>query len=158
MAKEIERKFLVASNAWRDAAGAASHLLQAYVILAPGRSLRVRIADGRVARLTLKLGDGGLERDEYEYEVPLADARELIRLRLGNLIEKTRYRVPFGKFVWEVDVFEGALAGLVVAEVEMTSSADRPALPGWLGSEVTGVAEFGNRSLAVDGLPADVRA
>ena len=158
MAQEIERKFLVASNGWLAGADRGSRFVQAYVMLAADRSLRVRISDDSTARLTLKLGDGGLVREEFEYEVPLADAREIVARRLGNVIEKTRYRVTFGGFVWEVDVFEGPLAGLVIAEVELASSADRPRLPDWLGREVTDVPGFGNRSLALVGLPEDFRA
>ena len=158
MAQEIERKFLVESNGWRAGADGGSRLVQAYVMLTAGRSLRVRISGDGKARLTLKLGDGSLVREEFEYEIPLADAREMIGRRLGNVIEKTRYRVSFGGFVWEVDVFEGSLAGLVVAEVEMASSADRPRLPDWLGREVTDAPQFGNRTLALEGLPRDFRA
>lgn len=152
MAREIERKFLVASEDWRRGADSGSRLVQAYLMLSPDRSLRVRIAGGHVARLALKLG-GGLAREEFEYAVPLADAREMLGRRLGNVIEKVRHRVPFGGFTWEVDVFEGALAGLVIAEVELSSASDRPALPPWLGREVTDEPAFGNRSLAVEGLP-----
>lgn len=157
MAREIERKFLVASDGWRATADRGVRLVQAYVMLAEGRSLRTRIYDDGRARLTLKLGDGGLVRDEFEYGVPLADAREMIRRRLGNVIEKVRYRVSFAGFVWEVDVFEGDLAGLLIAEVEMASPADSPLLPDWLGREITDAPEFGNRSLALAGLPGEFR-
>ncbi len=155
MAQEIERKFIVVSDAWRASAGKGSRLVQAYLMLEPGRSLRARISDDSELRLTLKLDGEGIVRDEFEYEIPLADAREMIGRRIGTVIEKMRYRVPFGGWTWEVDVFEGQLAGLVIAEVEMASVAERPALPPWLGREVTDEPQFGNRALAIEGMPRD---
>jgi len=152
MPQEIERKFLVASRDWHARASSPSRYVQAYVCLQDERSLRVRIVDNAKARLTLKIGEG-MVRDEFEYDIPLKDARDLIDRRIGNVVEKDRYRVHESGFVWEVDVFDGVLEGLVVAEVELESAADRPVLPGWLGREVTDDPAYGNRSLAVHGLP-----
>lgn len=153
MAKEIERKFIVDSDAWRAAAETSKAIVQAYVAIDGDTSVRVRISDGAEARLTLKAGAAGITRDEFEYPVPLEDAREMVAASRGRLIEKTRHIIPLGGFVWEVDVFEGALAGLVVAEVEMRSEEDDPVLPPWLGREVTGDPAWTNAMLATDGWP-----
>jgi CYTH domain-containing protein len=89
-----------------------------------------------------------MSRHEFEYEVPLADALELLKLASGNTISKTRYEVPRGGHVWEVDVYGGTLDGLVVAEVEMKGEDEKPELPSWLGRELTGDRRFSNQALA----------
>jgi adenylate cyclase len=155
MAKEIERKFLVASDGWRPDADAGSVFQQAYIVTMDDRSVRVRIADGITAQMTVKVGRSAVMRDEFEYEIPLADAEGMIDLAVGIVIEKTRYRVPFRGFVWEVDVYAGALEGLVIAEVEMASEDDSPDLPDWIGREVTGERRFSNQYLALDGRPPE---
>lgn len=153
MAKEIERKFIVAGNGWQASVETSKTIVQAYVAVDGDTAVRVRISDGDKARLTLKTGGAGMTRDEFEYPVPLPDAHEMVAASRGRLIEKTRHIVNFGGFAWEVDVFEGALAGLVVAEVELASETDDPALPGWLGREVTGDPAWTNAMLAIHGLP-----
>ena len=153
MAKEIERKFLVSSADWRDTADAGTDLRQAYVVTMEDRSARVRILAGERAKLTIKIGKSALVRDEFEYALPLADALDLLSQAVGLVIEKTRYRVPVGDFLWEVDVYRGELSGLVVAEVEMASVDDDPALPAWIGREVTGDRRYSNQFLALDGMP-----
>jgi len=155
MAKEIERKFLVSSDGWRPDADAGSVFRQAYIVTMDDRSVRVRIANGATARMTVKVGKSALVRDEFEYDIPLADAQGMIDLAVGIVIEKTRYRVPFRGFVWEVDVYAGALQGLVIAEVEMQSEDDSPDLPDWIGREVSGERQFSNQYLALDGRPPD---
>ncbi len=150
MAKEIERKYLVAGGEWRDRVTRSMVFRQAYVVSAENRSVRVRIVDGREAKLTVKIGASALVRDEYEYSIPLGDAQELMESAPGVVIEKTRHTVEHGGFTWEIDVFEGRYAGLVVAEVEMDDENACPALPGWLGREVTGDRRFSNQSLAMD--------
>ena len=152
MAKEIERKFLVASDGWRERADKGIDLRQAYVVTMDDRSLRVRIHGNKWARLTIKIGKSALVRNEYEYDVPMDDAREMLTQAVGIVIEKRRYRVPYRGFVWEVDVYEGALKGLVVAEVEMKRETDLPALPNWIGREVTGDRRYSNQALATEGL------
>jgi len=147
MAKEIERKFLVRSDGWKAAVTEIISLRQAYVASMNGRSVRVRLANGTVATLTIKIGKD-LSRDEFEYTIPVEDAKELMQAALGLVIEKTRHEVPYEGFVWEVDVFEGAHEGLVIAEVELDDESDRPALPGWLGEEVTGQYRYSNQALA----------
>lgn len=151
MAKEIERKFLVDGDGWKNGAEKGLRLTQAYIMSGPERSARVRIFDGGKAKLTLKFGSAGLSRDEYEYDIPLADALELVSRATGFVIDKTRYRVPDGAFVWEIDVFHGELAGLVVAEVELPDEEASPRLPEWLGREVTGDPRFSNQTLSQTG-------
>ncbi|WP_275785199.1 CYTH domain-containing protein [Pararhizobium gei] len=148
MAKEIERKFLVSSDGWRARADRGTSLLQAYVVTMDDRSTRVRLLDDAHARLTIKIGSGPLTRDEFEYDIPVADARDLIAKAIGVIIEKTRYRVEHEGFMWEIDVYAGVHLGLVIAEVEMRTEADKPDLPPWLGTEVTGDPRYSNQSLA----------
>jgi CYTH domain-containing protein len=150
MAKEIERKFLVRSDGWRSGAETKSVLRQGYIASMDDRSVRVRIIDKKSARLTTKIGRSKMTRDEFEYEIPVTDAEELLDAAIGIVIEKTRYRVPYEGYVWEVDVFAGQHRGLVIAEVEMGSEAERPALPAWLGREVTGDFRYSNQALATE--------
>jgi adenylate cyclase len=148
MAKEIERKFLVTSDGWRSAADGGTCLLQAYVVTMDDRSARVRLMDDNRAKLTIKISNGSMTRDEFEYDIPVADAKELMSKAMGLVIEKTRYEVKHGPFVWEVDVYGGAHEGLVIAEVELSAESDAPDLPAWLGAEVTGDPQYSNQSLA----------
>ncbi len=150
MAKEIERKFLVAGGEWRKQVTRSMAFRQAYVASMEDRSVRVRIVDRRDATLTVKIGASALVRDEYEYAIPLEDAEELMQSAPGVVIEKTRHTVEHGGFTWEIDVFEGQYEGLVVAEVEMHDENADPDLPAWLGREVTGDRRFSNQSLAMD--------
>ncbi|WP_457581398.1 CYTH domain-containing protein [Ensifer canadensis] len=151
MAKEIERKFLVASDEWRERADKGTQLQQAYVVTMDDRSVRVRIHGNKWARLTIKIGKSALVRNEYEYDVSMDDAKEMLTQAVGVVIEKRRFRVPHKGFTWEVDVYEGALKGLIVAEVEMKRETDLPALPEWLGREITGDRRYSNQALAIDG-------
>ncbi|MGI9476508.1 MAG: CYTH domain-containing protein, partial [Hyphomicrobiaceae bacterium] len=107
MSVEIERKFLVANDSWQDAAGQGQHLQQAYLSASAKNSIRIRVVDGMQAWLTIKSDYRGIERDEYEYEVPIDDANEMLELRQSGIIEKTRYPIPIDGLVWEVDVFAG---------------------------------------------------
>jgi len=157
MALEIERKFLVDGDAWRAAVVKTHSIIQAYVALEGTTSVRVRIYDDRQARLTVKFGVSELTRHEFEYPVPLADARDMVEANRERTVEKTRHLIPLEGFVWEVDVFDGPLAGLVIAEVEMSSEDDDPVLPPWLGREVSDDPAFSNAMLATEGWPADAR-
>lgn len=116
------------------------------------RSVRVRIHGNKRARLTIKIGKSALVRNEYEYDLPMNDARELLTQAIGIVIEKRRFRIPHKGFTWEVDVYEGALEGLTVAEVEMKRETDLPNLPAWLGREITGDRRYSNQALATEGL------
>jgi len=153
MAKEIERRFLVEGTAWRDSVRAASSLEQFYLAGGPDRSIRIRIADEATATLTLKFGGQALSRDEFEYRVPLAEAEEMRAFAIGNIIAKTRHSIDVAGYVYEVDVFRGALAGLVIAELETPDQIADAKLPVWLGREVTGEPAYYNAVLAERGLP-----
>lgn len=146
MPREIERKFLVRGDAWRSAATRRAEFSQGYLLNTPQRSIRVRLA-GEKAWLTIKESAEGIARHEFEYSIPPTDARELLALCEGPLIEKTRHFVPMENFVWEVDEFAGENAGLIVAEIELLSEdADFPR-PEWLGEEVTHDPRYLNASL-----------
>lgn len=148
MAQEIERKFLVSGSGWRDAAESSRMFRQAYLARTGAASVRVRIVDEAEAFLTIKSATPGRARAEFEYPIPVADARALLALRTGRVIEKRRYRVRAGASSWEVDVFAGDYAGLVIAEIELPAIEapfDRPA---WLGAEVTDDPRYYSADLA----------
>jgi adenylate cyclase len=153
MGKEVERKFLVSSPAWLELAEAHIRILQFYLAAGPGRTVRIRISDGTSAKLTLKFGSKARERDEFEYPIPLPEAVEMLDFAIGRVIEKTRHHVRHRGYLYEVDVFGGPLAGLVVAELETPEDVPDEMLPDWLGREVTGEQKFYNASLALGGIP-----
>lgn len=158
MPTEIERKFLVAGDGWRAAAlGPGLRLRQGYLPNGGGAEapvVRVRLA-GTQGFLTIK-GPGLLARAEFEYAIPAADAEAMLAtLCLPPVLEKTRTRVGHGGLVWEVDEFGGALAGLVLAEVELASAEQVPALPDWVGREVTGDPRYMNNRLARAAAPPE---
>jgi adenylate cyclase len=153
MGKEVERKFLISSTAWRDLVETKIRIRQFYLAAAPGRTMRIRISDDESAMLTLKFGSSVRERDEFEYPVPLADAEEMLAFAIGRVIEKTRHHVRHRGYLYEVDVFGGPFAGLVVAELETPEDVPDEMLPDWLGREVTGESKFYNASLALGGIP-----
>lgn len=146
MAFEIERKFLVCGDGWRDGSPGL-RMAQGYLTLDPDRTVRVRLA-GEDAWLTVKGRAQGVRRAEFEYEIPAADARELLAMCLPSVIDKTRHRVESGGHVWEVDVFHGANEGLVLAEVELADESVSPELPPWVGEEVSADLRYYNASLA----------
>jgi adenylate cyclase len=146
VAREIERKFLLKSDAWRAAAQRRERMTQGYLAGSERASVRVRIADA-VAALNIKSGGLVASRAEYEYTIPLDDARELLALSAGPLIDKTRHFVPYGEFEWEVDEFHGDNAGLVVAELELDFEGQDFPRPGWLGAEVTHLERYYNVKL-----------
>ncbi len=147
MSIEIERRFLVAQDTWRSAVTATHRLDQGYLAREDGVVVRIRASDA-AAWLTIK-GPGGMVRPEYEYALPLADAAAMLdTLCAGRRIAKTRHIVPHDGLTWEIDVFEGPLAGLVIAEVELPST-DRPVSPPpWAGREITGDHRYANAVLA----------
>lgn len=156
MAKEIERKFLVADESWREEIATRTRFRQGYIVSLEDRSVRVRIKGEDAATLTIKIGVGSLVRDEYEYDIPVSDAEELLTTAPGFIIEKIRYTVEHEGFVWEIDVFDGIYRGLTVAEVELAAETDQPALPKWLGPEVTGDRRYSNQYLATDDLSTEL--
>jgi adenylate cyclase len=153
MAKEVERKFLVRNSAWLQSVEARIGICQFYLAVTDERSMRVRIKDGEKAQLTLKFGSDLRERDEYEYPIPLEQAHEMMDFALGTIIHKIRHHVRHQGYLYEVDVFSGALDGLVVAELETPDQVLDAMLPDWLGREVTGEQGFSNGALALHGKP-----
>lgn len=142
MPTEIERKYLVISEAWRSAAGRGRGIRQAYLAETDRAAIRVRVLDDGRASLTIKSARPGLSRAEYEYPLPSSDARELIELKQGSVVEKTRFPVPHAGHAWEVDVYSGENEGLVVAEIELDNEEEAFDRPPWLGREVTGEARY----------------
>ena len=145
MGREIERKFLVTGEGWRTA-GAGVRYRQGYLNTQKERVVRVRTMGDR-AVLTVKGVSAGATRLEFEYEIPVDDADQLLDLCLQPLIEKTRTRVQHGSLVWEVDEFHGANEGLVVAECELESEDQAVDKPAWVGAEVTGESRYYNANL-----------
>src|SRR5262245_27908456 len=129
MALEIERKFLLRSNEWRALAAGRVRLRQAYLAQDGGLSTRVRIIDTSSATLTIKSRKAGLRRLEFEFPIPLSDAEALLALRQGASIEKVRHHVPWHGRRWEIDVFEGENAGLVIAEIELGHEREQVQMP-----------------------------
>ncbi|MFM2066095.1 MAG: hypothetical protein RLZZ584_1004 [Pseudomonadota bacterium] len=146
MGTEIERKFLVVGSNWRAHAG--THLSQGYLSRDKARTVRVRRA-GERAFLTIKGAPVGITRPEFEYEIPLADAVQLLALCDGPLIEKIRRVVVHDGQRWEVDEFLGDNAGLVVAEIELRDADQTFSAPDWLGAEVTHDPRYINANIAV---------
>lgn len=146
--REIERKFLVVGDAWRKKAGHPSTIVQGYLARGRQATIRVRIKDGRSATLTIKSRERGASRSEFEYRLPLKDARALLELCGRSRIEKQRYTLAHGKLTWEIDVFGGAHEGLVLAEVELATAEQPVPLPSWVGDEVTSDPRYRNSALA----------
>lgn len=145
MAKEIERKFLVNGDSWRQLAEGSLYR-QGY-IASQGATVRVRIA-GNQGYLTIKGPTVNFSRSEFEYPIPLADAEEMLDTLCDRpLIEKTRYKIEWSGLVWEVDEFAGANQGLIIAEVELTDEAQQVEIPDWVGTEVTGDVRYFNSYL-----------
>lgn len=137
MATEIERKFLLKDDSWRDSSSDSKPIIQGYLANTERGSIRVRLAGGK-ASLNIKSMTLGVTRTEYDYAIPADEARAMLReLCLQPLIEKTRYYVPYAGHTWEIDVFGGANAGLVVAELELQRADEAFAQPSWLGEEVS---------------------
>jgi adenylate cyclase len=148
MATEIERKFLVANENWKSAAEAPTHYRQGYLSTEGRAAIRVRLSD-KGAVLTIKASVAGTTRAEFEYDMPAEDAHELLdNFCVGTVIEKSRYCLQHQGHLWEIDVFAGDNAGLVMAEVELKSEAEDIQRPDWLGEEVTGDARYYNDYLA----------
>jgi len=143
---EIERKFLLVGDAWRQLAQPVL-LRQGYLNSDPARTVRVRI-EGQDATLTIKGKTAGATRAEWEYQIPLVEAAQLLdNLCERPLIEKTRRRIAFQGHIWEVDEFLGENAGLAVAEIELASEDEAFVKPDWTGEEVTGDPRYYNSSL-----------
>jgi adenylate cyclase len=147
MPREIEHKFLLKSPAWRAEATRVERMTQGYIAGGERASVRVRVA-GDYAAINIKSGGLVASRLEYEYQIPVEQANELLDLCVPPLIEKTRHFVPFGGFEWEIDEFHGANAGLIVAELELDHEDQCFPLPAWIGAEVTHLERYYNVRLA----------
>ena len=154
MGIEIERKFLVVGDDWRAQASRRQRMAQGYLNDAASvdagtqkASVRVRIA-GEKAALNLKSREIGASRQEFEYEIPVADAEALLALCVGGSIDKTRHYVTVGAHAWEVDEFHGDNAGLVVAEIELGAVDEAFETPAWAGAEVTENTRYYNLALS----------
>ncbi len=144
MATEIERKFLIANDTWRENAQPGVYFSQGYMGDAKRASVRVRV-EGKQANINIKSATLGISRTEYEYAIPLDEALDMLaNLCEQPLVEKTRYKVLVGQHIWEVDVFEGENKGLIVAEVELSSEDQAFEKPTWAGEEVSGEARYYN--------------
>jgi CYTH domain-containing protein len=148
MATEIERKFLIDSDAWRNLTSEPGvRIRQGYLSLVKERTVRIRVA-GKEAFITVKGVTVGASRQEYEYAIPLADAEAMLdSLCEPGQIDKTRYHVEQEGVIFEVDEFHGANAGLILAEIELSDEGQSFAHPAWLGREVTGDPRYYNANL-----------
>jgi adenylate cyclase len=142
---EIERRYLVVSSAWRADAGPGRNFRQGY-LKKGGVKVRIRSGAGW-ASLTVKGPRNGVARVEFDYPIPIDDAEQMLRICHQPLVEKTRHEVRHHGHIWEVDVFEGANAGLVLAEIELSAPDEPFKLPTWVGPEVTGDPKYGHESL-----------
>lgn len=146
MGVEIEKKYLVKGNAWKVGAKGVQYR-QGYLSSHPSRTVRIRTVEDK-GYLTIKGIATGATRSEYEYEIPGAEATELLRdLCEKPIIEKIRYKIPYEGLLWEVDEFLGENAGLVVAEVELADENQPVPVPPWAGTEVTSDARYYNANL-----------
>lgn len=146
MPREVERKFLLKDDAWKNL-GEAVLIRQGYLSTDPGRTVRVRVI-GPAAYLTVKGPSTGVSRAEFEYPIPMDDAVEMLEtLCRQPIIEKHRTRIPIGGVVWEVDEFHGLNQGLVLAEVELESPDQAVDLPDWVGEEVSDDPRYFNAGL-----------
>ena len=137
MAKEIERKYLIKNDDWRIVADDGITIIQGYMGSNEQSSIRIRIHGG-TANLNIKSKTIGVQRHEYEYSIPIDEAREILENLCDKpYIEKTRYLVLYEGHKWEIDVFTGDNEGLIVAEIELTSPEESFSLPEWAGEEVT---------------------
>lgn len=138
MPLEIERKFLVAHDGWKASVTRSAKIRDGLISMSHGRKTRVRIAGGR-ATITVKGEYTGFVRSEFEYPIPVSDAEEMLRTMCDDrVLEKTRHYASHGGLTWEIDVYEGLLEGVVIAEVELDQADRELDLPDWVGSEVTG--------------------
>jgi adenylate cyclase len=147
MAKETERKFLVKGE-FRHLSIRKIEMIQTYLTIDPDKTIRIRIADEK-AYITIKSRPklNTITRNEWEVEIPLDDARQMMDISLPGRIVKTRYLVPADRFIYEIDVFHDRNEGLVVAEIELQFDDEQFIKPDWLGEEVTGLPQYYNANL-----------
>lgn len=148
MAFEIEHKYLVANDSYKDMATGKVEIIQGYLNRNPDRTVRVRKM-GDKGFLTVKSRNNGAKRLEFEYEIPGHDAEEILKLAEPGIVEKTRYLVPFDGLMWEVDEFHGSLKGVVLAEVEIPEDNIDYSKPSFIGEDITGDTRYYNSVLKV---------
>ncbi|MDE7409919.1 MAG: CYTH domain-containing protein [Muribaculaceae bacterium] len=146
MALEIEHKFLVRNEGYRQLATASHSISQGYLCRQPERTVRVRLRDNR-GFLTVKGRNDGASRVEFEYEISREDAEKMLGMCEPPLLTKTRYIVPFEGHIWEVDEFSGCREGLVTAEIELKSEDEAYSVPDFIGENVTGNPIYYNSNL-----------
>lgn len=150
MALEIERKFLIDAEKLSELhLTGGEKISQGYLSTEIEKTVRVRIKKNR-GFLAVKTKNIGIVRREFEYEIPLADAEELLKLCGKNVLNKIRYKIEFENHIWEVDIFEGRHAGLILAEVEINSADELVKIPSWVGEEVSGDSRYYNVNLIFD--------
>lgn len=148
MGVEIERKFLVVGDSWRDEVVSATRIVQGYLSSGGSATVRARIK-GERAYLTIKGQSQGISRSEFEYEIPVVDAEAMLaELSVGPVIEKTRHLIEVAGHTWELDVFAGDNDGLVMAELETASADEQFTMPPWAGQDVSDDARYYNVNLA----------
>ena len=149
MPLEIERKFLVdAKKVVKLKLTGGERISQGYLSTEPNKIVRVRIKKNR-GFLTIKSANIGIVRQEFEYEIPVNDAEEILKLCAPNILKKVRYKVDYAGHVWEVDIFEGKHAGLIMAEVEINSLDEYVKIPDWVGEEVSNNPKYFNSNLVL---------
>jgi CYTH domain-containing protein len=149
MATEIEHKYLVIKDIWEKVIPDKSvEIKQAYLLTDPEKTIRIR-TKGNSGFITIKGKSIGASRLEFEYEIPIEDANDLINKFCSNLIEKTRHLVIHEKHTWEVDEFKGLNAGLIVAEIELNSEDEHYSIPNWIDKNVTDDLRYANSNLSI---------
>lgn len=150
MAVEIERKYLVKKDKWEQVdKGTGNRFSQGYILTDPEKTVRVRLTESE-AFITIKGKTTGASRAEYEYTIPVQDAEELLSGFCSTVISKIRYKIQHEDHMWEVDEFSGDNAGLIIAEIELTSEGERFELPEWVGEEVTEDRRYYNSNLSLN--------
>ena len=147
MAIEIERRFRLSSDAWRADIARSTQITQGYLAITDSAVIRVRVRDAN-GYVTIKSRDGKLAREEFEYAVPLDDARSLLKLCGHRILEKIRHDVMYAGYLWEIDEYAAPLEDLILAEVEMQAESEDPPRPPWIGEDITYDGRFSNAALA----------
>ena len=149
MPTEIEHKYLVIKDIWEKVIPDKSvEIKQAYLLTDPEKTIRIR-TKGNAGFITIKGKSSGASRLEFEYEIPIEDANDLINKFCSNLIEKTRHIVINDNNTWEVDEFKGLNAGLIVAEIELNSEDENYLIPDWIDKNVTEELKYANSNLSI---------
>ena len=152
--KEIEYKYLVDTSKWKEISKPAPQLIvQGYLHTSINKTIRVRIKNKK-AYFTVKGKTIGITRSEFEYEIPLEDAKTMLNQLVDKKISKKRYEISVGKHIWEVDEFEGTLNGLIIAELEVESENEQFVLPNWVTVNVSEDKRYYNAVLIEEGIPS----